>query len=144
MRALRQNLQEKHRLLSQDKYDEYDAANQQYLNINPEGTLLREAQDIDEELRIMAHIYNQQLGVIRDFIKHLQEHHGDVEERYDEHQSGKAIDTAARTLEQRKRKKDLRLARDFLEQIKNRQSEIKSLDHSIEQTTKQVRTLSGH
>ena len=44
-----------------------------YFNINPEGELLREAHDIVDELKMMRRIYEQQLSVIKDFSKHLQE-----------------------------------------------------------------------
>jgi len=44
-----------------------------YFNINPEGELLREAHDIVDELKMMRRIYEEQLSVIKDFSKHLQE-----------------------------------------------------------------------
>jgi hypothetical protein len=44
---------------------------QRFLDINPEGQLLQEAQDIAEELMIMMRIYSQQLSVVRDFRRHL-------------------------------------------------------------------------
>lgn len=43
-----------------------------YLDINPEGVLFKEAQDIAEELKIMKNIYTEQLKVIKDFKRHLQ------------------------------------------------------------------------
>ncbi|RYO91624.1 hypothetical protein DL766_003197 [Monosporascus sp. MC13-8B] len=43
----------------------------QYLNINPEGVLFKEAQDITEELKIMKRIYTEQLNVVKDFKRHL-------------------------------------------------------------------------
>ncbi|RYP20955.1 hypothetical protein DL765_002492 [Monosporascus sp. GIB2] len=43
----------------------------QYLNINPEGLLSKEAQDITEELKIMKRIYTEQLNVVKDFKRHL-------------------------------------------------------------------------
>ena len=42
-----------------------------YLDINPEGALLKEAQDIAEELKMMKRIYNEQLKVVKDFKRHL-------------------------------------------------------------------------
>ncbi|KAK8073492.1 hypothetical protein PG994_004391 [Apiospora phragmitis] len=42
-----------------------------YLDINPEGALLKEAQDIAEELKMMKRIYNDQLKVVKDFKRHL-------------------------------------------------------------------------
>jgi len=47
------------------------AISNRYLDINPEGQLLQEAQDIAEELMIMMHIYNQQHTVVREFRRHL-------------------------------------------------------------------------
>lgn len=44
-------------------------------NINLEVELLREADDIIEELKMMRRIYEQQLSVGKDFSKHLQEIH---------------------------------------------------------------------
>ncbi|RYP15968.1 hypothetical protein DL765_005408 [Monosporascus sp. GIB2] len=41
------------------------------LNLNPEGVLFREAQDIAEELKIMKKIYTEQLKVVKDFKRHL-------------------------------------------------------------------------
>ncbi|PQE10394.1 ankyrin repeat protein [Rutstroemia sp. NJR-2017a WRK4] len=50
-----------------------------YLNINPEGVLLREAQDIIEELRMMEQIYDQQLTVAGDLSKSLEKLNGQSE-----------------------------------------------------------------
>ncbi|KAB8296990.1 hypothetical protein EYC80_002392 [Monilinia laxa] len=50
-----------------------------YLNINPEGLLLREAHDIVEELRMMSRIYLQQLQVTQLFSKALETINGQVE-----------------------------------------------------------------
>jgi hypothetical protein len=44
-----------------------------YLDVNPEGMLLREAHDIMDELRMMARIYFQQLRVAKHFSKNLQD-----------------------------------------------------------------------
>ena len=43
-----------------------------YLDINPEGVLFKEAQDIAEELKIMKNIYTEQLQVVKDFKRHIQ------------------------------------------------------------------------
>ncbi|KAH8602515.1 hypothetical protein B0O99DRAFT_587613 [Bisporella sp. PMI_857] len=45
-----------------------------YLNINPEGVLLREAHDIMDKLKMMRSIY-EQLAVVKDFARHLLEIH---------------------------------------------------------------------
>ncbi|TGO28752.1 hypothetical protein BPAE_0023g00170 [Botrytis paeoniae] len=50
-----------------------------YLNINPEGLLLREAHDIIEELRMMSRINLQQLQVTQVFSKALETINGHVE-----------------------------------------------------------------
>ncbi|TAQ87980.1 hypothetical protein B7494_g3667 [Chlorociboria aeruginascens] len=49
-----------------------EATARTYLNINPEGELLREAHDIIDELRMMTRIYNHQLHVAEAFHKSLQ------------------------------------------------------------------------
>ncbi|RYP76353.1 hypothetical protein DL771_001792 [Monosporascus sp. 5C6A] len=46
-------------------------AGHKYLNINPEGVLFKEAQDIAEELKIMKRVYTEQLNVVKDFKRHL-------------------------------------------------------------------------
>lgn len=51
---------------------DFEATARRYLNINPEGDLLRETHDIVEELRMMSHIFNEQLHVIDKFTNHLQ------------------------------------------------------------------------
>lgn len=45
--------------------------NYRYLDINPEGVLLREAQDIAEELKIMLRIYTEQGAVVKEFRRYL-------------------------------------------------------------------------
>lgn len=42
-----------------------------YLDVNPEGDLLRECHDIIDELRMMQRIYHQQLEVVKHFSKML-------------------------------------------------------------------------
>ncbi|KAH8600083.1 hypothetical protein B0O99DRAFT_726757 [Bisporella sp. PMI_857] len=53
------------------EYEGIEAAARIYLNIKPEAGLLREAQDIVEELHMMDRIYLQQLRVARLFSKTL-------------------------------------------------------------------------
>jgi hypothetical protein len=55
--------------------DNWGSSQRYILNINPEGVLLREAHDIMDELRMMRRIYDQQLGVVTDFFKHLKDLH---------------------------------------------------------------------
>lgn len=44
--------------------------------INPEGVVLKEAQDIVEELMIMKRVYCEQLKVAKEFMRHLTHPHG--------------------------------------------------------------------
>ncbi|KAM7183911.1 hypothetical protein V8F20_012434 [Naviculisporaceae sp. PSN 640] len=60
-----------------------DTARHRYLEINPEGKLLQEAQDIAEELQIMKRIFNEQLQVVKDFRRHL-DHLAEVHRRKDD------------------------------------------------------------
>jgi hypothetical protein len=53
--------------------DAIEAYSRIYLDVNPEGTLLREAHDIMDELRMMVRIYLQQLRVTKHFSKNLQD-----------------------------------------------------------------------
>ncbi|KAK6221966.1 hypothetical protein LQW54_001186 [Pestalotiopsis sp. IQ-011] len=46
------------------------------LVINPEGVVLKEAQDIVEELMIMKRVYCEQLKVAKEFMRHLTHPHG--------------------------------------------------------------------
>ncbi|KAI0009457.1 hypothetical protein F4779DRAFT_617633 [Xylariaceae sp. FL0662B] len=46
--------------------------NRRLLDINPEGRLLQEAQDITEELRIMRQIFQEQMQVVKDFKRYLE------------------------------------------------------------------------
>jgi hypothetical protein len=45
----------------------------QLLDINPEGQLLLEIKDIQDELHMMANVYTQQLDVVEDFATHIEE-----------------------------------------------------------------------
>lgn len=54
---------------------DFEATARKYLNINPEGELLRETHDIIEELRMMAHIFTEQHHVVEQFTTHLQNLH---------------------------------------------------------------------
>jgi hypothetical protein len=60
--------------MSQHSY-KFGSFQKYILNINPEGVLLREAHDIMDELRMMRRVYDQQLNVVTDFLKHLQDLH---------------------------------------------------------------------
>ena len=45
----------------------------QLLDINPEGELLLEIKDIQDELHMMTKVYAQQLDVVEDFAAHIDE-----------------------------------------------------------------------
>jgi hypothetical protein len=51
------------------------------LDINPEGILLREAQDIAEELRIMGRIFTDQWKVVKEFKRYLTHPEGEPKDR---------------------------------------------------------------
>ncbi|XMA07793.1 hypothetical protein WAI453_000584 [Rhynchosporium graminicola] len=60
------------KLSSSDHHQaEFEATARKYLNINPDGELLRETHDIIEELRMMSHIFTEQLHVLGQFTTHL-------------------------------------------------------------------------
>lgn len=118
-----------------------------YLDINPEGTLLREAQDISEELRIMIGIFSQQLGVVRSFQKCLEHLNGDFKTRNKPHQVTKSLqqllDWVRDPSSQEQTKKPVSLAEmdfleDLVEEVENRRSEIMDLENAALQTCQQV------
>lgn len=123
---------------------------QKYLDINPEGTLLREAQDIAEELRIMIGIYSQQLGVVKSFQKCLEQMNGDPKTRHKAHHPVKSLQqmfdwTREHTvsLQAPNKKKPVSLAEmdfleDLVEEVEDRKSEIMDLESAALQTCQQV------
>jgi hypothetical protein len=52
---------------------EFESTARKYLNINPEGQLLRDAHDILDELRMMGQIFEEQLHISEALSKHLEE-----------------------------------------------------------------------
>ena len=123
---------------------------QKYLDINPEGTLLREAQDIAEELRIMIGIYSQQLGVVKNFQKCLEHMNGDPKTRNRPHHTAKLIqhcfDWAREQALLSQSKKPVSVAEmeyleDLVEEVEERKSEIMELEMAALQTCQQVSTL---
>jgi hypothetical protein len=125
-------------------------ANQKYLDINPEGTLLREAQDIAEELQIMLRIYNQQLHVVRDLRKTLGHMNGESKNEPDEvrnllklmefWQNQNAKNPGQMSLFKRDLvpESTIQEANDLLELIRNRQSEIQDLEDAALRTCQHV------
>ena len=57
------------------QYQNFENVARKYLNINPEGKLLKEVHDIIEELRMMTRIYNQQQTVVNGFKDQLETLH---------------------------------------------------------------------
>ncbi|RYP46241.1 hypothetical protein DL768_007508 [Monosporascus sp. mg162] len=125
-----------------------------YLNINPEGVLLKEAQDIAEELQIMKRVYTEQLNVVKDFKRHLyhptdkdttqgetavfkklllaiegnQTASSDAVDRSDDKGTGSKSNALEATLHE---------AEGALELIKSRQAEIQDLEDSALRTCAQ-------
>lgn len=124
-----------------------------YLDINPEGTLLQESQDIAEELKIMKRIYNEQQKVVKDFKRHLahplgkrKKAVGDAvlirklidalknqdNEQEDEETGGKS------EKEPLPHEESVHEAQVLLELIESRQAEIQDLEESALRTCQQV------
>jgi hypothetical protein len=130
------------------------SAKHSYLDINPEGTLLRESQDVAEELQIMLRIYNQQLHVVRDFRKILGHMNGESKNETDEVRTlikllrynqivagdkgkiavplGDSLPVPESTIQE---------ANDLLELIRNRKAEIQDLENAALRTTQQLQGL---
>jgi len=111
-----------------------------YLNVNPEGTLLREAQDIAEELRIMSRIFIQQQQVVKDFKKALEKLNETAAP--DENRWWAGLGGEGRGNLQsftRVPKSTILHANDVLEQILERRSEIEELGDVAKHTCQQVR-----
>ncbi|PNP51118.1 hypothetical protein THARTR1_08180 [Trichoderma harzianum] len=97
-----------------------------YLNINPEGVLLKESQDITDELNMMERIYKQQLTVVNELQKHMKSRHEKVQI---------AGDGVTCTSE------DLGEAIDLGEKIQNRIDEIADFQKAVTRTTEQLQAL---
>lgn len=125
---------------------------QRYLDINPEGILLREAQDILEELRIMIRIFSQQLKVVKSFQKCLEHINGDPKTRTRPFHFTKFFQhfhewaTEQKTSVVERVEKPVSLAEmdfleDLVEEVENRKSEIMDLESAALQTCLQVSKL---
>ncbi|KAI1080443.1 hypothetical protein F5B20DRAFT_580109 [Whalleya microplaca] len=139
------------------------------LDINPEGKLLQETQDIIEELRIMRQVFQEQIHVVKDFKRYLeppsrQETQGIIEElrimrRVFQEQTHVAKNSK-RSLEppshERNSEQDTNQvehkmndpyndaaheAQVVLELIESRQSEIQDLEDSALRTYEQLKNL---
>ncbi|ROW09329.1 hypothetical protein VPNG_05850 [Cytospora leucostoma] len=123
--------------------------NSRYLHINPEGKLLQEAQDIAEELRIMIDIYAQQLSVVKDFHKCLEQLNGGPIGARDrdlkrlvrhlsvmwEHQTKVATTKTFQSLG------ELESLDDMIEEIESRKNEIEDLESAALRTCQQLQEL---
>jgi Mg2+ and Co2+ transporter CorA len=140
-------------------------SNQKYLDINPEGTLLREAQDIAEELKMMRRVFAQQSQVVKDYRRHLRLLSGEGRVEKDilrsvlaslsqslqdiDGQAGDQADSPAPsprrvTATQPSQFDEAVQAADILlELIENRQAELQDLEESALRTCRQLEGLLG-
>ncbi|KAK0619465.1 hypothetical protein B0T14DRAFT_208799 [Immersiella caudata] len=132
-------------------------SNQKYLDINPEGTLLREAQDIAEELKMMRRVFSQQYQVVKDYRRHLGLLSGDV--RYERDVLRSVLASLSQSLQdpgtetpvvpQRAVRQPtqfdeaVQAADILLELIDNRQAELQDLEESALRTCRQLEGLLG-
>lgn len=104
--------------------------NHDYLKINPEGTILRESQDIAEELKIMLRVFHQQSVVVKELKRHIIpaiDPLSQLDAIKDKH--GKNWDQLV----------DFSQDADVLmELIHNRKAELHDLEDSVQRTCKQV------
>ena len=122
-----------------------DSADQEvvrtYLNINPEGALLNEIQDIMEELRMMSRIFNQQSQVVKEFKKAL-EKLADLETS--QQQPHKLVEKLPRTISRVSLTQPsipqvtIADAGDLINMISDRIAEIGELEEAAEHTSGQV------
>jgi hypothetical protein len=124
---------------------------QKYLDINLEGTLLREAQDIAEELKIMISIYSKQLGVVKSFQKCLEQMNGNPKSRNKSHLASAvsydlvygAKEPASSHQNHRRKPPAVSIAEmdfldDLVEEVEDRKAEIMDLEKAAQQTCQQV------
>ncbi|CAN8097527.1 unnamed protein product [Discula destructiva] len=125
-----------------------------YLSINLEGRLLREAQDISEELRIMISIYSQQLNAVSDFHKSLQHLNGAhiPKSRFRDHHS--RIETIIQKHFDRERRRhvaddktlsskelELDYLDDLVEEVRDRKAEMEDLEAAAQRTCQLLQEL---
>ncbi|KAE9371635.1 hypothetical protein N431DRAFT_441610 [Stipitochalara longipes BDJ] len=138
-----------------------------YLDVNPEGMLLREAHDIMDELRMMARIYFHQLRVTKHFSKNLhdlneqeapltskellQELNRNLE-GINSRQTGAKLDSDMHTIVPRADKEVARLhrpipdgtlyrVRSLLEDLEIRLNELQDLEESTKEITEHLKAL---
>lgn len=104
-----------------------------YLNINPEGALLRECEDVIEELHMMRRIFIQQSQVVKDFKKALDK----MNSNYEVEKGQKGI----RDDEPRVDFDTILRAQELVDHIDERKSEIENLETEAKRTNQQVGSL---
>jgi hypothetical protein len=107
-------------------------ASHSYLRINPEGTLLRESQDIAEELKIMLRVFHQQLVVVQELKRHV----APVIDPLNQNSNRKVTDKMANQLFDFTQDADV-----LIELIKNRKAELQDLEDSVQRTCRQILDL---
>jgi len=126
---------------------------QKYLDINPEGTLLQEVQDIVEELKIMKRVYTDQWNAVKEFKRHLAHPDGKIRHGHTDHDALHDLidlldhrylpsDDAHRDRISRKPPlggDSVHEAGTLLELIEDRQAEIQDLQNSAMHTCQQVK-----
>ncbi|KAK0105805.1 hypothetical protein ONS95_004322 [Cadophora gregata] len=134
-------------------YGSNEHVSHKYLDINPEGTILRESHDIAEELQIMIRIYNQQLHVVRDLRKILGHINGESKNetdemrsimkflKYKENPGAKEGETNSYGEPDIVPEHTIQEANDTLELLRNRLSEIQELEDAAVRTSQQLQGL---
>lgn len=107
------------------------------MNINPEGLILREAQDIDEELRMMIRIYAQQLGAVEDFHKSLTRWNKQLNQRSDGQKNSLSTNGVPSVVSVM----DLDFIEDTMEHIMKRKGEIEELACAADRSCIEVSLL---
>ncbi|KAL7782785.1 hypothetical protein V8C37DRAFT_415420 [Trichoderma ceciliae] len=116
---------------SMAKFKNRKAESFKYLNINPEGILLKESQDITEELKIMEGNYKHQLAVVNGLKKHLKNRLDNLKVSSPPGKQ-EAISVA---------KLDFEEAADLIEKIENRTAEINDLQSAAARSNDQLQAL---
>ncbi|OPB38524.1 hypothetical protein A0O28_0016300 [Trichoderma guizhouense] len=119
-----------------------------YLNINPEGVLLKESQDITEELNMMERIYKQQLTVVNELYKHIKSRHDRVQSPdKSRHEKAQSPDKSGHDEVQNAdnwlscTSEDLGEASNLAEKVQNRIDEIADFQKAVTRTTEQLQAL---
>lgn len=116
---------------------------QKYLDIDLEGALLREAQDIAEELKIMISIYSKQLAVVKNFHKCLEHMNGNSKTRRKASQQLPDLPRDQSSSLQGLTKKpvsgaEMDFLEDLIEEVEDRKEEIVDLEKAALQACRQV------